>query len=49
MYVAILVVVVLANVVAILPASRLSDRIGRKPLIFTACADRGRRARRSSP
>ncbi len=37
MYVAILIVVVLANVVAILPASRLSDRIGRKPLIFMAC------------
>ena len=38
MYVAILIVVVAANVVAILPASRLSDRIGRKPLIFAACA-----------
>jgi MFS family permease len=38
MYVAILAVVVVANVVAILPASRLSDRIGRKPLIFAACA-----------
>jgi predicted MFS family arabinose efflux permease len=38
MYVAILVVVVVANVVAILPASRLSDRVGRKPLIFAACA-----------
>ncbi len=38
MYVAILIVVVLANVVAILPASRLSDRVGRKPLIFAACA-----------
>jgi MFS family permease len=25
-------------VVAILPASRLSDRIGRKPIIFAACA-----------
>jgi MFS family permease len=37
MYVAILVVVVAANVVAILPASRLSDRVGRKPLIFLAC------------
>ena len=32
------VVVVLSNVVAILPASKLSDRIGRKPLIFAACA-----------
>jgi MFS family permease len=38
MYVAILVIVVLSNVVAILPASKLSDRIGRKPLIFAACA-----------
>ncbi len=38
MYVTILVIVVLANVVAILPASRLSDRVGRKPLIFAACA-----------
>ncbi len=38
MYMAILVVVVAANVLAILPASRLSDRIGRKPLIFAACA-----------
>ncbi len=36
--VAILVVVVLANVVAIIPASRLSDRLGRKPLIWAACA-----------
>ena len=41
MYVAILVVVVVANVVAIMPGARLSDRIGRKPLIFAACA-RGR-------
>jgi MFS family permease len=38
MYVTVLVVVVLANVVAILPASRVSDRVGRKPLIFAACA-----------
>jgi len=38
MYVAILIVVVASNVVAILPASRLSDRVGRKPLIFAACA-----------
>jgi Na+/melibiose symporter-like transporter len=37
MYVAILVVVVLANVVAIPPSSKLSDRIGRKPLIYGAC------------
>ena len=37
MYVTILVVVVVANVIAILPASRLSDRVGRKPLIFAAC------------
>jgi MFS family permease len=37
MYVMILVVVVAANVLAIMPASKLSDRIGRKPLIFMAC------------
>ncbi len=37
MYVAILIVVIAANVLAILPASKLSDRIGRKPLIFMAC------------
>ncbi|HEU0243724.1 MAG TPA: MFS transporter [Candidatus Limnocylindrales bacterium] len=37
MYVAILVVVVLANVVAILPSSKVSDRVGRKPLIYVAC------------
>jgi MFS family permease len=37
MYVAVLVAVVLASVVAILPASRLSDRVGRKPLIYAAC------------
>lgn len=38
MYVAVLIVALAANVVAILPASRLSDRVGRKPLIFAACA-----------
>ena len=27
-----------ASVLAILPASRLSDRVGRKPLILAACA-----------
>jgi MFS family permease len=37
MYVNILLVVVAANVLAIMPASKLSDRIGRKPLIFMAC------------
>ena len=37
MYIAILVAVILASALAILPASRLSDRIGRKPLIFMAC------------
>ena len=29
--------VVLGNIVAIVPASRLSDRIGRKPVIYAAC------------
>ncbi len=37
MFVEILVVVVIANVLAILPGSRLSDRVGRKPLIYAAC------------
>jgi MFS family permease len=37
MNVAILVVVVVANMIAIMPSSRLSDRIGRKPLIWAAC------------
>jgi MFS family permease len=30
--------VVLGNIVAIVPASRISDRIGRKPVIYAACA-----------
>jgi MFS family permease len=34
----ILVVVIVANVLAILPAARLSDRVGRKPVIYAACA-----------
>jgi MFS family permease len=34
---AMLVVVVLGNLLAVIPASRLSDRIGRKPLIYAAC------------
>ena len=38
MYVSLLIVVIAANVVAIIPASKLSDRTGRKPLIFLACA-----------
>jgi len=37
-YVTLLIVVVAANALAILPASKLSDRTGRKPLIFAACA-----------
>ena len=37
-YIEILVVVVVANLIVIMPASRLSDRIGRKPVIWTACA-----------
>ena len=37
-YVMLLVVVVVANLVVIIPSSRLSDRIGRKPIIWAACA-----------
>jgi MFS family permease len=37
MYVVLLIVVIAANAIAILPASRLSDRIGRKPIIWGAC------------
>ncbi len=36
-YVMLLVVVVVANLVVIIPSSRLSDRIGRKPIIWAAC------------
>jgi MFS family permease len=32
-----LVLVALANVVTVLPAARLSDRIGRKPVIYAGC------------
>ena len=35
--IAILVVVVIGNLLAVVPASRLSDRIGRKPIIYAAC------------
>ena len=38
MYLVTLAVVLTANVLAILPAARLSDRLGRKLLIYTACA-----------
>ena len=34
---AMLVVVVVGNLLAVAPASRLSDRIGRKPVIYIAC------------
>jgi MFS family permease len=37
-YIMVLAVVVAANVIAIIPSSRLSDRVGRKPLIWAACA-----------
>jgi MFS family permease len=30
-------IVVVANVIAIVPAARLSDRIGRKPMIYASC------------
>jgi MFS family permease len=32
-----LVTIVLANVLAIIPSARLSDRIGRKPVIYASC------------
>jgi MFS family permease len=35
---AILAVIVIANCIAIMPAARLSDRIGRKPVIYVSCA-----------
>jgi MFS family permease len=38
MYIAVLAAVIAASALAILPASRLSDRVGRKPLILAACA-----------
>jgi predicted MFS family arabinose efflux permease len=34
---AMLIVVAIGNLVAVVPASRLSDRIGRKPVIYGAC------------
>ena len=37
MYLVVAGAVALGNLVAILPASRLSDRIGRKPVIYLAC------------
>jgi MFS family permease len=33
----ILIIVVLANLIAIIPSARLSDRIGRKPVIYASC------------
>jgi MFS family permease len=33
-----LVLIVVGNVVAIVPAARISDRIGRKPVIYASCA-----------
>lgn len=33
----ILIVIVVANVVAIVPSAKLSDRIGRKPVIYASC------------
>jgi MFS family permease len=34
---ALLAVVAVANIIVIIPASRLSDRIGRKPVIYASC------------
>lgn len=36
--IALLGATVLGNVVSVIPAARLSDRIGRKPVIYAACA-----------
>ena len=33
-----LILVVVGNLIAIVPAARLSDRIGRKPVIYASCA-----------
>jgi MFS family permease len=33
-----LVTIVVANVLAIIPSARISDRIGRKPVIYASCA-----------
>jgi MFS family permease len=33
----VLVLIVLANLIAIVPAARISDRIGRKPVIYASC------------
>ncbi|MEO8468452.1 MAG: MFS transporter [Chloroflexota bacterium] len=33
----VLVAVILGNLVAVLPAARISDRVGRKPVIYAAC------------
>lgn len=33
-----LVIVVIANLLAIIPSARISDRIGRKPVIYASCA-----------
>ena len=33
-----LVTIVIANVIAIVPSARISDRIGRKPVIYASCA-----------
>jgi MFS family permease len=35
---AVLVATVIGNVVAVVPAARVSDRVGRKPVIYAACA-----------
>jgi MFS family permease len=35
---AVIVAVVIGNLAAVIPASRLSDRVGRKPVIYAACA-----------
>ncbi|MCJ7712659.1 MAG: MFS transporter [Chloroflexi bacterium] len=36
--ISVLMATVVGNIVAVVPAARLSDRIGRKPVIYAACA-----------
>jgi MFS family permease len=37
-YAVLLAIVAVANIVSVVPAARLSDRVGRKPVIYVSCA-----------